>query len=191
MKSIINIASLVFALALGLFSLSAQAAFTGTMTDAQVQAEITAMLAQTDPATGQPYSLVQVAQAAQAAGVTPASFTTAAVSGSVVSTTAVYTAITVWGQSAAPAVVSAAIVAAPASAGAIVSMALQVAPAQITAIQTAGVAAAVQVGVSPTVVTTATAAGGAAAGAAAGTANAAGGTGVTVAPLICSGVSRC
>lgn len=189
MKNIVNMSSLLLALVLGFSSMSAQAVITAGMNAAQVQAEITAMLAPgvTDPATGQPYTLMSLAQSAQAVGISADTFTTAAISASVISTTVVYTAITVWGQAAAPLVVSAAVAAVPANAGAIVAMALQVAPS-IPQATIQGVAIAA--GGDPAVVNAATAAGGAAAGAAAGAAGGAG-TGLTVAPLICSGVSKC
>lgn len=185
MKSIINIASLVLALVFGSFSMSAQAVITAGMNSTQVQAQITAMLTQTDPATGQPYTLMSLAQAAQAAGIGADTFTTAAIGASVVSTTAVYTAITVWGQSSAALVVSAAVTAVPGNAGAIVSMALATAPTQ-TNIQSAAIAA----GGDPAVINAATASGGTIVGGAQQASTGAG-TGLVVAPLICSGVSKC
>lgn len=176
MKKIINIGSLMLALALGIFSISAEAAFTNNMSAVQIQAEISAMLAQTDPATGQQYSLIDVATAAKTAGITADMFTSAAIRSGVQTPVSVFTAITVWGEASAPTVVNAAVAAAPLQAVEIVKMALALAPTQSVDITSAAISA----GADPTAILAATAAGSPAVGLAQTAASAAGGLGTGI-----------
>ena len=146
----------LIALALSISSLSAQAAFNAAMTPAQVQTEISSMLAQTNPKTGKNYSLVEVADAAKAAGIQSNAFAAAVIAAGANPAIAVTAAIAAWGQADAPAIVTAALTAAPAAAGDVVRVANALAPELSQAIQTAALAAP---GVDPTAVTQATAAG--------------------------------
>ncbi len=146
----------LLALTLGIFSFSAQAAFNAGMTQTQVQAEISVMLSQTNPRTGQPYSLMDVANAAKTAGVEAGEFTSAVIAAGTNPVVAVTAAITAWGQAAAPAIAAAAITAAPGATSEVIRVANALAPDQTQAITTAALAVP---GVDPAVVLAATAAG--------------------------------
>ncbi len=151
----------LLALALGIFSISVQAAFNAGMTPAQVQAEISAMLSQTNPQTGKPYSLVDVANAAKTAGVEAGEYTSAVIAAGTNPAVAVTAAIAAWGQADAPAITAAAIAAAPSAVSEVIRVANALAPDQTQAITTAALAVP---GVDPATVLAATAAGPAAAG---------------------------
>ena len=160
MSRLPRITAALLALAVSAVSVNAEAAFSSGMNQAQIQAEITGMLSQTNPATGKAYTLVEVGSAMKAAGYTAAVFTTDSILRGSGASAVVSAAITVWGTNSAPEIAGAAVAAAPTQAGSIVSEATGAAPTQVAAIQTA----AINAGADPTVVLAASAAGGPAAG---------------------------
>lgn len=134
---------MLLALSLCLFTFSAHAEFSAGMTPVQVKSEISAMLAKTNPLTGQAYTLTAVADAAKAAGIKAESFATALIANGTDATVAVTAAIAAWGQAEAPRIVSAAISAAPKSSAEVIRVANALAPGQSQAIQAAAITAGV------------------------------------------------
>ncbi len=161
MFNLMNLRAALLALVLGLFSISAQADFTSGMSVEQIQSEIQAMLTKTNPATGKLYSLIDVGNAAKAAGITAGQFTAASIGEGTLPALAVTASIIVWGDASAPEVVTAALTASPKSATDVVSVANGLAPDQSNNIVTAALSVPT---VNPADVTAATAAGPAAPG---------------------------
>ena len=116
------------ALALGVFSISAQADFTREMDDAGVKAEITKMLGETNPSTGKAYTLVEIGFAFRAVFGADASgiFTADAIGRGSLPADSVTAALIVWGAGSAKEVVTAANAAAPGQSAAIQTAALSI-----------------------------------------------------------------
>ncbi len=169
----------LLAASLAVFSATASADFTSGMSQDQVSTEVASMLGKTNPTTNKPYTLLDVAQAAKAAGITAEMFTTASIAEGSSAPQVTTAAIATWGIDSASQISVAAANAAPGQVDAIVTAAATVAPtksndivAAITALpQFAGQTQAIQ---------TAAANGVLASGGATGAGGAPGGGGVPV-----------